>query len=185
MFWICGVVSGLWVLWAYDNRPGAPAAAPRRWPADSALTLADKGATLLFVAHPQCTCTRASLEELAETLARATTKPRTYVLFLKPSNTDGGWERTELWKQAAALPHVNVVRDDDGREAKRFGVETSGQTFLYDDRGSLMFSGGITASRGHAGDNAGQQSLIALLAQRQPAQRNTGVFGCPLFATTE
>ncbi len=185
MLWLGSVLSGLWVVGAYDNRPGTSAAAPDRWPSGSALTRDNDGPTLLFVAHPQCTCTRASLQELAEILARATTRPKTYVLFLKPAKTDGGWDRTELWKQASALPHVNLVRDDEGLEAKRFGVETSGQTFLYDERGALIFSGGITGSRGHAGDNAGQLSLVALLSNRQAAARNTNVFGCPLFATTE
>jgi hypothetical protein len=139
----------------------------------------------VFLAHPQCTCTRASLDELAEILARAKTHPRTYVLFLKPSSVDAGWEQTDLWKRAAALPNVTVLRDDAGLEAKRFGVETSGQTFLYDDHGALIFSGGITGARGHAGENAGELSLVALLSEQQPARRKTNVFGCPLFAVTE
>ena len=183
-FWLCGVVSGLWVLWAYENRPGAAATAPGHWPADSALAAAKDTPTLLFVAHPQCTCTRASLDELEEVLARATSHPKTYVLFLKPSTAEG-WERTELWKRAAALPHVTVVRDEDGVEARRFGVETSGQTFLYDRNGALIFSGGITGSRGHAGENAGELTLVALLSRGQPARRATSVFGCPLFATSD
>ncbi len=59
-----------------------------------------------------------------------------------------------------------MLRDDDGAEAKRFGAETSGQTLLYDERGTLAFSGGITGSRGHAGDNAGRASLLALINRR-------------------
>ena len=56
-----------------------------------------------------------------------------------------------------------MLRDDDGAEARRFGAETSGQTLLYDEHGALLFSGGITGARGHAGDNAGRASLVALL----------------------
>ena len=41
-----------------------------------------------------------------------------------------------------------------------------GQTLLYDAGGTLIFSGGITGSRGHAGDNAGEAALVALLTQR-------------------
>jgi hypothetical protein len=183
--WLCGVASGLYVLWAYENRPGAAAVAPGRWPSRSALTLSVDAPTLLFVAHPQCTCTRASLDELEEILARATSHPKTYVLFLKPAAVDAGWEQTELWTRAAALRNVTVVRDDDGVEARRFGVETSGQTFLYDSRGALVFSGGITGARGHAGENAGELSLVALLSNHQPPKRGTSVFGCPLFATAD
>src|ERR1051325_7046654 len=89
IFWVTGVSSGLWIVWAYENRPGLEAHAPRQWPAQTALVRAGDRPTLLFVAHPQCTCTRASIQELAEILARAAaTHPKTYVLFLKPSSFD-------------------------------------------------------------------------------------------------
>ncbi len=79
--WLAAVISGLAVVWAYENRPGAAATAPARWPADSALTAAADRPTLVFLAHPQCTCTRASLGELAQVLARSPHPPKTYVLF--------------------------------------------------------------------------------------------------------
>jgi hypothetical protein len=94
---------------------------------------------------------------------------------------DTGWEKTGLWRSASALPDVTVVRDDDGVEARRFGVETSGQTLLYDGRGTLIFSGGITGSRGHEGANAGEASLVALLTRGEADRSGTSVFGCPLF----
>jgi hypothetical protein len=138
------------------------------------------------VAHPQCTCTRASLDELAEILARAAPhQPKTYVLFLRPSAFDVGWEQTDLWRRAAALPNVSVVRDDDGLEARRFGVETSGQTMLYDERGRLVYSGGITGSRGHIGENAGELALVALLTRGGVERGKADVFGCSLFSTAD
>jgi hypothetical protein len=185
LLWLGGVGTGLWAVWAYDNRPGPAAAAPPQWPSVTALAPSSAGPTLVFLAHPQCTCTRASLDELAEILARATTRPRTYVLFLKPSGVDDGWEQTELWRRAAQLPGVRVLRDDNGLEARRFGVETSGQTLLYDKRGNLVFSGGITGSRGHAGENAGELTLISLLSDGRVDRRVSNVFGCPLFADAE
>jgi hypothetical protein len=183
--WLVGVSSGLWVVWAYENRPGSAANAPQRWPADSALVPAPERPTLLFVVHPQCTCTRASIQELAEVLARSTQHPKTYVLFLRPSSFERGWEQTDLWRSAAALPDVTVVRDDDGVEARRFGVETSGQTLLYDRARELIFSGGITGSRAHAGENAGELALVALLTRGRADRRATSVFGCPLFGPSE
>jgi hypothetical protein len=183
--WLSGIAAGLWVVWAYDNQPGTDATAPRRWPADSALMPADDRPTLLLVAHPHCTCTRASVDELGEVLARVPTHPKTYVLFLRPAIFDAGWEKTDLWRRASALPDVTVRRDDDGREARRFGVETSGQTLLYDRRGTLIFRGGLTGSRGHAGANAGEAALVALLTRGQSDRPTTSVFGCPLFARSE
>jgi hypothetical protein len=181
--WLLCAVSGLRVLWAYDNAAGVAAQAPARWPSSGgALALESGRPTLVFLAHPQCSCTGASLTELAEVLARAETRPKTYVVFLKPEGTSSSWEQTDLWRTAAALPDVTLVRDDDGREARRFGVATSGQTLLYSSSGALMFSGGITGARAHAGDNAGRQALVTLLNHGQPERKGTSVFGCPLFA---
>jgi hypothetical protein len=178
--WLGAAAAGLWVLWRYDNTPGDLARAPEHWPAPTTLARAADRPTLVMLAHPHCACTRASLGELAEAIARARTPPKTYVLFMAPRAFAGGWEQTDLWRTAASLPGVTVVRDEDGREARRFGAATSGQTLLYDERGVLMFNGGVTGARAHAGDNLGRQSLVALL-NREPAARGTNVFGCSLF----
>jgi hypothetical protein len=179
--WFAAAASGLWVLWRYDNTPGDAAVAPERWPAAARLVRASDRPTLVMLAHPHCTCTRASMGELAEVIARAQTPPKTYVLFMTPKRVDGGWEQTDLWRSASALPGVTVVRDDDGGVAQQFGASTSGQTLLYDERGVLVFSGGITGARAHAGDNLGRQSLVALLNRQPVARKATNVFGCPLF----
>jgi hypothetical protein len=122
------------------------------------------------------------MAELAEILARTEHRPKTYVLFLRPAGFADGWEKTDLWQSAAKLPGVTVVRDDGGLEARRFGAETSGQALLYDARGALIFSGGLTGSRGHVGDNAGQAALVDLLSGGGTTHPGTNVFGCPLFA---
>jgi hypothetical protein len=179
--WLCAAIAGLWVLWRYDNTPGAPAHAPNEWPAATTLARASDRPTLVMLVHPHCTCTTASMAELAEAIARARTQPKTYVLFMAPRQFAEGWAHTDLWHSAARLPGVTVVSDDDGREARKFGAETSGQTLLYDERGQLLFSGGITGARAHAGDNAGRQSLVALLNRKPAPRAGTNVFGCPLF----
>jgi hypothetical protein len=181
--WLIAAGAGLAALWKYDNAPGERAAAPRTWPAGTALVRASEQPTLILLAHPHCSCTRASLAELAETLARATIQPRTYVLFLKPEGFSDEWATTDLWRAAEALPNVTVIRDDAGSEARRFGVSTSGQTLLYDQAGSLLFSGGITGSRAHQGDNDGRRSIVALLNRNSPARTSTDVFGCSLFSS--
>jgi hypothetical protein len=190
--WLAIAVAGLSVLWRFDNAPGEGATAPAHWPATSVLARSPGRPTLVMLAHPQCSCTLASLEELREALARAHDRPNTYVLFLKPDGFANGWEQTESWRIASAIPDVTVVRDDSGREANRFGAATSGQTLLFDADGALLFSGGITAARGHAGDNAGRSEIVSLLNHEnsrrprslipaQPLRDATNVFGCPLF----
>ena len=182
VLWLAGVVAGLGMLAGYDNGPGVAGASPASWPARSGLTRDAARPTLVMLAHPRCTCTRASVGELAELIARVQQRPRTYVVFIRPGGVPGDWEKTDLWQSASRIPDVTVIRDDEGVEAKRFGAQTSGQTLLYAADGRLLFSGGTTGSRGHPGDNAGRASLVALLNRVGPHRSATPVFGCPLFS---
>ncbi len=181
VLWLCGTVAGLAAMAAYANRPGAPAHAPARWPAASRMTLDRTLPTLVMLAHPKCDCTRASLAELAELMARAPHRTRAYLVFVKPTGVEDHWERTDLWNAAARIPDVSVLVDDDGREAARFGAETSGQALLYDATGRLLFAGGTTVARGHDGDNAGFASILALVTDGRAMRATSPVFGCPLF----
>jgi hypothetical protein len=184
VLWTGAVTAGLATLAAYDNAPGTAASAPPRWPLPSRLALDRHRPTLVMLAHPRCTCTRASVGELAELMARAPQRPKAYVVFVKPgrAGASAAWARTDLWERAAAIPDVTAIRDDDGHEAALFGAETSGQTFLYAPDGALLFSGGTTGARGHPGDNAGRATLLALLRHEPASYRTTPVFGCSLFA---
>lgn len=121
-----------------------------------------------MLVHPRCSCSHASIGELAVLMAQAPMRPQTYVLFLKPGQFPHDWEKSPLWHRAASIPNVTVIRDDDGLEAARFGAATSGQTMLYDANGRLLFSGGITGSRGHAGDNAGARRFWRYFAAKRP-----------------
>src|SRR5207244_9248206 len=107
------------------------------------------------------------------------------VVFIRPAGVAADWEKTALWRSAARIPDVSVVGDEAGREARRFGGETSGQTLLYDPTGRLLFSGGTTIARGHLGDSAGLEAILALLDGRRPPRATTPVFGCSLFASAE
>lgn len=177
-----GVVgAGAWGLRQYDDTPGVAAHPPGRWPADSQIRPAGDRATLVMLAHPRCPCTRASLGELALLMAHAQGRVKAYVLFVRPQGFAADWERTDLWQSATSIPGVTAVSDPGGLEAERFGAATSGQALLYDARGNLLFSGGITGSRGHAGDNAGRDAVEALLAGATDGRTDTDVFGCRLF----
>lgn len=181
LVWLGAVVTGLVWLARYDNRPGPAARAPRGWPSDSALTRDPDRPTLVMLAHPRCVCTRASLAELREVMTRVSARPRAYVVFIRPGGVADDWEQTDLWRTASEIPDVTVRRDDDGREAGRFGAATSGTTLVYAPDGRLLFSGGTTGARGHAGDNLGRATLVALLSHDPRARDASPVFGCPLF----
>lgn len=181
VLWAGVVAFGLKRIWRYENTPGAASKSPSQWPSNSGIAQAPNGATLVFSAHPKCPCTRASLGELAEIMARTEGRLHAYVLFLKPEGVADGWEKTDLWESAAKIPGVTVLTDIEGREAHRFGVATSGQAILYDADGHLLFTGGITGARGHAGDNPGRSNIIALVNGTPVTAAETSVFGCPLF----
>jgi hypothetical protein len=178
--WGLVVVAGLYALWRYERGAGVGAAPPGTWPADSPLARTADRATLVMLAHPRCPCSRASLEALNGIVARVRDRITAHVLFFKPSEFADTWARTDLWQTAAGLPDVRVRTDEDGREASRFGAATSGQVLLYDTDGGLRFSGGITPSRGHAGDSAGVEAILALVDGRGAPVTASPVFGCSL-----
>ena len=104
-----------------------------------------------------------------------------HVLFIQPKGVTLDWTDTALRRSTEAIPGVGVQLDPDGAEAHRFGAESSGYLVLYSAVGKLLFSGGITAARGHAGDNAGENAVVALLNGQNAELKHTDVFGCSLY----
>jgi hypothetical protein len=177
--WIAAVAFGLRILFNYENAPGRVGETPRTWPAAEIERARDRP-TLVMLAHPHCPCTAASVGELAQIMARLQGKVAAYVLFVRPKETGLDWEETTLRRSAETIPGVKVVIDRDGAEARRFGAETSGHTLLYGADGTLLFTGGITASRGHAGDNTGENAIVAIVNNDRPIRTEALVFGCAL-----
>jgi hypothetical protein len=186
LLWLTGIGGGYKAMWDFQRKAGEGATAPVAWPADSKLTRSAIGPTLVIFAHPRCPCTRASITELREMLgSRAGRIAKTYVLVLKPREFPDGWEKTDMWRNAASIPGVNVISDVDGVEAARLGARTSGQTLLYDRDGKLLFSGGITKLRGEAGDNMGVRRVAALIDGETPDRATSEVFGCAIQTAGE
>lgn len=176
--WAGGAVFAAHALFKYETQPGDVGHVSSAWPSDSTIQPAPDRPTLVMLAHPQCPCTRASIEELAQIMARVQGKVRAYVLFYAPKGSSTDWENTGTRRSAARIPGVTVLSDVDGIEGERFGAETSGHTFLFDQGGRLLFNGGITASRGHSGDNAGESAIASLINNHASLQTHTFVFGC-------
>jgi hypothetical protein len=169
------------LLWRYKARPGAPAEAPTRWPDASAIPHVSGVPTLVMFAHPECPCTKASLEELAIVMSRVAGKVTATVLFVRPPGAGPGWEDTDIRRRADAISGVTVRVDLGGVESERFGAKTSGQVVLYDGTGALRFAGGITGVRGHVGDNIGQQRLLSWIESSAADAPSANVYGCELF----
>jgi hypothetical protein len=171
------------MLFRYDATPG-PAGLPmpelRLSTVRTPLT-----SQLVVTIHPKCPCSRATVGELARVMTACEGRLTARVLMVRPPGKPEGWEQTDLWTAAARIPGVTVVTDVDGAESGKFGAETSGHAMLYDGSGKLVFSGGITESRGHEGDNAGRSAVVSLVWAGMWAEGNvsprTPVYGCSLF----
>jgi len=174
--WILGIAFGVSKLQRFESTPGAIGSTPVEWPAGSQIVRDRRRMTLVMLIHPQCSCTQASLTELAEVMERARGRVNAWVLFVQPENSPHG----ATWHEAAHVSGVQVGIDPTGVEAARFGALTSGHLALYDAAGHLRFSGGITGARGHAGENMGRDQLLATLDATTPVTQRHAVFGCAL-----
>ena len=185
VLWLFAAGAGGWGLLNYENTPSSAAVTPSQWPADSRIARQPGRPTLVMFAHPRCPCTKASVGELNRLLTRCQDLATVRVLFIQPKEVAPNWTDTALRKSAESIPGVKVQLDPDGQEAHRFGAESSGYLVLYGADGKLLFNGGITAARGHAGDNAGENVVVALLNGQNTELRHTAVFGCSLYNPCE
>ena len=183
VLWLLAIAAGFTVLGRYKSTPADQDRPPARWPADSKVPRPAGRPTLLVFAHPRCPCTQATVSELGRLMASVPGRVSAYVLMVEPEGVPADWTRTGLADRASSVPGVTLVRDEGGREAARFRALASGLVVLYDPEGRRVFSGGITASRGHEGDSFGRRRLLAILDGR-PTDRDEGpVFGCTLGTT--
>ncbi len=179
--WLFIVVFGLWQVFRYDNRPGMAAPAPVRWPKTISVKQNSHLASLIMVIHPHCPCSRASLAELSQLMARSQSHLNATVVFVQYPGVTQKWVQTDTWRQAGAIPGVRVLSDFNGKIAHQLRAQTSGQTYLYDGQGHLLFSGGLTGERGMEGDNAGLSAILSVVHGQSSSRTHTPVFGCPLF----
>lgn len=105
---------------------------------------------------------------------------QTTVLFRGVSQ-DKEWLKGDLYEGAVKTKGLEVAIDHDGAEAKLFGAHTSGHTVLIAPDGHIVFSGGLTPSRGHIGDSVGKDFIKKWNQNRGPASFISAIFGCNIF----
>ena len=180
--WGSAVAIGLLALQLHGASPGQSGSAVERWPGESRIPLTAGRPTMVVAVHPLCPCTRASVSELARLLTRCDGQVEVYILIFLPERAGRGWGPTAGLRGLATMPGVHLIDDPAGEEAARFGAQTSGLVALYAQDGRLLFRGGITAARGHEGDNEGRRALLDLIqGNSSSCPRETPVFGCPIF----
>jgi hypothetical protein len=181
VLWGAGVAAGSWYSFQYEMTAAATVPAQDQWPTNELCALSSRCPTLVMFAHPRCPCTRASLHELELLMTHCRGRVDAHVIFFQPRSTDANWAKTDLWDRAARIPGVTASLDRDGTVQEQFTARVSGEVFLYLPTGELAFHGGITASRGHAGDNDGRCALESLVLNQRSHLTTTPVYGCTLI----
>lgn len=185
IFWVAGVVLSARYLLRYEKTPGRLDSAPLHWPQGVAEAGDKRLPTLVVVLHPRCSCSRASLTELKKAAESFQTPFNALLLLSKPSSGGGDLQKMSSMDTLRDW-HAQVVLDEDGALAARFGAQTSGEVILYSAedltaRRNLLYAGGVTGARGMEGENPGAEALVrAFREQRHQASRP--VFGCGLFS---
>jgi hypothetical protein len=175
-----GLIAGgyVWLL-RYSFASGKTSVAPRTLPSFLATTTTASRAQLVLSLHPRCPCSLATLRELAKILSRAPNASDVTVLMYKPASAPDSWLEGALLNECRRM-NCQVRPDADGNLAASLGSLTSGQVLLYAADGSLRYQGGITSSRGHEGDNAGEDAVIEILQGNRISHQPIAVFGCPI-----
>lgn len=184
VLWGTAVSAGAVRMIRYQLTPGpSPAPAPTLWPVNGNIPAHSGKPLLLMIAHPQCTCTRASLNELRRLIARfegLRNPPEIYLSVIAPDGVGPDWTDGPVLRNAATISGLHVAIDPGGHFAERLGATTSGHVLLYGADEKLIFSGGITSARAHEGDAVGQEAIFNALYGKSPPTHETPVFGCAL-----
>lgn len=176
--WVSLAAGGCVWLAAYGLTEGASGDVLSRHPVLASGRSTGQYQLEMFI-HPRCPCTRASVAQLAQVISRCGDRVQAVVWVFHPDD-EPTWGHTDLWDAAETIPGVIVNPDRQGQRAAAFGAMTSGHVLLYDRGGDLVFSGGITAARGHEGDNLGCASVVELLKVGTSSVAQSPVFGCPI-----
>jgi hypothetical protein len=171
--WIVVVSAGMAAIVRYDSTPAAAHQVLTHWPRRSAIGFDGSRPNLLMAVHPECSCTRASLNELARMLPLLGGHARIVVLLLGRNGN--------RYEQTVKELHLESFADRDGSEASRLGLIASGEIAIYAAGGNLLYSGGITGARAHEGDNPGEAAALAALGTSDSVRnKKAPVFGCEL-----
>lgn len=182
-FWTLAVTAGAVALLNHSFDGEQTMHAPSAWP-EVLGTFNPEGdaLTIVMAAHPQCSCTRASLAQLERLLARFPQQMHALVcVYQMPGQKAQAVQQSAFWKHLEALPGVEPKLDPEGTITALLGAEVSGSVAAFNRTGTLVFQGGLTASRGHEGPSLAIDHLAQLASGHVPekgAVASAPVFGC-------
>ena len=182
--WALAVVSSSGLLLRYEETPGAVSSA-HTWPVNSPVALHSQKLTVVVVVHPRCPCTRATIHELHDLAERYPDVADFHFALYCPASAADEWTQSPNALLAAQVSKAGMYKDIDGKFCRLLGASTSGTVLVFNPAGVNLFTGGITPSRGHEGDNLGLDALRQLLCGEPLGVRSTPVFGCSIVGSQE
>ena len=183
------------IAWSVTAGPGDGVAG---WPPSSRLPLPDSAPWALVFLHPQCSCSAATLEAVARLVGLCEDRID-WTLVVRADSEDPGFAARggltrRISRLVEGLHNVDRFVDENGREAGRFGVGTSGHTFLFAaGTYELIAQGGLTPTRGHFGETSMWGAICRSAGvSRSEAERRAAldgtldspVFGCEIEPVT-
>ncbi len=178
--WIGLLFVGHLVLFEYELTAGPLSDTTRIFPNHSAIPLTHGRQNIILFLHPACPCSEATVDEFHKLMREGEKVSVGKVVFFMPLEKESDWSFLPLVLSAKRIRNVSTYYDTDGSQASLFGATTSGHILIYDGRGVLQFSGGITGSRGHTGDNRNFDVAKNTIIAKNPKFAKTPVFGCSL-----
>lgn len=178
--WAALLLGGFGSLLAYEFRRGEQAAPSAGAATVLAEWLGERPFQLVLALHPKCPCSRASVAELERLAAQCDGELDYLVLVAAPAGAGDDWLEAPLVRELREKLNATIVHDANGSLAGQLGMHTSGAVVLIDRAGETRFFGGITASRGHEGDSAGEDAIRDIVGGGSAPSSCSPVFGCPL-----
>lgn len=161
--WGAGLIFAMVLLQIHQARPAREHNAPPRLTGTqrSALNIVAGTRCLVMFQQPYCPCTRIARKHLRELIERHDCLG--IAIRIVNVGRDGSNTVQEFGVDQNVHGTIQFIDDRRGQIARELGVHTSGHVLLFDQRGKSLFSGGITAGRGHEGPAAGLDKLHQLL----------------------
>lgn len=137
---------------------------------------------LVVALHPECPCSRATVEAIDRLVAERPDRMAVHGIFLDTAAGGGRPEASGLWARLGRVPGATVHKDVPGGWCGGDGFRTSGEAILYGPDGDVRFHGGLTIARGHQGPSRGYAAVLAAIdgSTRAGEITRTPVFGCSL-----
>jgi hypothetical protein len=179
-FWLSAIAAFAYLA-TYDLTPGNKGVEPSVWPAASGIVPARNKCNAVVFLHPRCFCSLATANELAKIMSREENRLKVHVI-VRPTRRAEEASASSSTSSATTPAHDAQlsIQDSNSRLIKTID-SLPGHVLLFGANGNLIFAGGITASRGHEGDNLGADAMLkAMCESRRSTVSTTPVFGCSL-----